>query len=314
MPWVRIDENAMDHPKFVAISANAWRLWCEGMTYCQKHLTDGPYPAPGRQGMRYYSPAAVTLLLASLVPGKGPLWHEAEGGYRVHDFHDWNETREKVLAEREWGKRRKELYSDPGLLDAVRRRDGQQCRYCGRSVNWKDRRGPEGGTFDHVIARGPNTMENIVVACRGCNSSKGDRDLATCGMRLITVAELGLGQDGPSPTPRHVTPPHVTSQPKDTTERTAIPDDPRAQVTWLQERYADLHSEIVGVGYIGNAVADYREWCGLLPTFGAELLEKLMVYWLNDQDKFAKDGTRTVAKLRSRASKYAEELKAKKLA
>jgi hypothetical protein len=30
MPWVRIDENAMDHPKFIALSANAFRLWVEG--------------------------------------------------------------------------------------------------------------------------------------------------------------------------------------------------------------------------------------------------------------------------------------------
>jgi len=106
MPWVRIDENAMDHPKFVAISANAWRLWCEGMTYCQKHLTDGFLPIQGVKGMRYYSLAALRMLLASLVPGKGPLWHDADGGYRVHDYHDWNESRDRVLGKRQEAKER----------------------------------------------------------------------------------------------------------------------------------------------------------------------------------------------------------------
>jgi hypothetical protein len=106
MPWVRIDENAMDHPKFVAISANAWRLWCEGMTYCQKHLTDGFIPAQGAKGMRYYSTAAVGQLRAVLVPGKGPLWHDADGGFTVHDYHDWNESRDRVISKRQEAKDR----------------------------------------------------------------------------------------------------------------------------------------------------------------------------------------------------------------
>lgn len=243
MPWVRIDENAMDHPKFVAISANAWRLWCEGMTYCQKHLTDGFIPRQGAKGMRYYSPAAVTLLLASLVPGKGPLWHEAEGGYRVHDYHDWNDSRDHVLEERRKARER----------------------------------------MDKLRGRSP-----------------------------IRSAEQPIEQQTE---PTVSTPLHTTPLPRSNErERTTVPDDPKLQVRWLQERYAELHSEIIGVGYIGNAVADYREWCGLLPTFGVELLEKLMVYWFHTDDEFTRKGTRTVAKFRSRASKYAEELKAKKLA
>ena len=112
MPWVRIDENAMDHPKFVAISANAWRLWCEGMTYCQKHLTDGFIPTQGVKGMRYYSLAALRMLLAPLVPGKGPLWHDADGGYRVHDYHDWNESRDAVLTAREESKERRRKWRE----------------------------------------------------------------------------------------------------------------------------------------------------------------------------------------------------------
>lgn len=101
MPWVRIDENATDHPKFIAISANAFRLWVEGMTYCQKHLTDGLIPRSALKGMRYYSPAAAKLLTASLVPGKGPLWHvEPNGDMRVHDYLEVNDSRETVLKKR----------------------------------------------------------------------------------------------------------------------------------------------------------------------------------------------------------------------
>jgi hypothetical protein len=80
------------------------------------------------------------------------------------------------------------------------------------------------------------------------------------------------------------------------------------------DRYRELHEQYIGVAYLGNPGADYQEACTLVATFDDAMLEKLTVYWLNDRDKFATDGTRTIAKLRSRASKYAEELKAKKLA
>jgi hypothetical protein len=107
MPWVRIDENAMDHPKFIALSANAFRLWVEGMTYCQKHLTDGLIPRSALKGFRYFSPASMRLLLDSLAPGKGPLWHQGQNGdIEVHDYMDWNICRDTVMAKRQDGKER----------------------------------------------------------------------------------------------------------------------------------------------------------------------------------------------------------------
>lgn len=86
------------------------------------------------------------------------------------------------------------------------------------------------------------------------------------------------------------------------------------RVQAFMDRYRELHEQYCGVAYLGNSQTDYREACTLVDAFEDGFLEKLTVYWLNDRDKFATDGTRTVAKFRSRASKYAEELKAKKLA
>lgn len=113
MPWVRIDENAMDHPKFLALTDGAWRLWCEGQTYCQKHLTDGAILFPALRGFRYYSPARVKNLIAPHVPGKGPLWHQDErGNVQVHDYLDWNDSREEVLHAREAAKMRRRRYDE----------------------------------------------------------------------------------------------------------------------------------------------------------------------------------------------------------
>jgi hypothetical protein len=107
MPWVRLDDNVMDHPKFIALSANAFRLWAEGMTYCQKHLTDGLIPRSALKGLRYYSPASLKLLTAQMVPGKGPLWHnQQDGSVVVHDYMDYNDCRADVLKKRDDAKAR----------------------------------------------------------------------------------------------------------------------------------------------------------------------------------------------------------------
>lgn len=62
---------------------------------------------------------------------------------------------------------------------AVLARDGYQCRHCGRTVRHGDGRRDKAAdvlSFDHVvpIARGgEQSVENVVVACLGCNGSKG---------------------------------------------------------------------------------------------------------------------------------------------
>lgn len=59
-------------------------------------------------------------------------------------------------------------------------RDGYTCQYCGAAA--KDL------TIDHVVPRrhgGATAWENLVTACRKCNTKKGDKLLQSSGMRLI---------------------------------------------------------------------------------------------------------------------------------
>jgi 5-methylcytosine-specific restriction endonuclease McrA len=56
-------------------------------------------------------------------------------------------------------------------------RDDHVCQYCGRQAE----------NVDHVIPRsrqGPHDWENVVAACRRCNSRKKDRTPAEAGMTL----------------------------------------------------------------------------------------------------------------------------------
>lgn len=53
-------------------------------------------------------------------------------------------------------------------------RDGKQCTYCEKEVNNFDL------CLDHIVPRvngGGDEEDNLVVSCRSCNSSKGDKDL-----------------------------------------------------------------------------------------------------------------------------------------
>lgn len=62
----------------------------------------------------------------------------------------------------------------------VLRRDAHSCQYCGSNRRL---------TLDHVMPRskgGTHTWDNVVTACEGCNSRKGDRTPTEAAMPLRT--------------------------------------------------------------------------------------------------------------------------------
>ncbi len=66
---------------------------------------------------------------------------------------------------------------------AVFLRDGGRCQYCGKKAE----------SIDHVIPRsrgGEHTWENVVAACRRCNSAKRDRYVHETGMRLRSRPQM----------------------------------------------------------------------------------------------------------------------------
>lgn len=113
MSWARLDENAIDHPKFLALNDGAWRLWCEGQCYCRKHLTNGRIAAAALKHFRYYSQARVTNLVTVHVEGKGPVWHRLENGdIQVHDYLDWNDSAEEIQKAKADARERKRRFAD----------------------------------------------------------------------------------------------------------------------------------------------------------------------------------------------------------
>lgn len=239
MPWVRIDENAMDHPKIGALPDGAFRLWVQGLAYCQKHLTDGVMPHHAVSRFLAYSPKRRDTLIDA------GLWDRVAGGLLVHDYLAWNDSRADVVAKRDAAKERMR------------------------------------------IAREQKRAQNVPANNGICSHERAREVLrdVTC----ITGGSTKKSEGGPG--------------------ETAI-----TRVQRFVERYQELHQHYLGVAYLGNPQKDYFAACELVAAFPDDMLEAIAVFGLNDADPFMANGTRTLTKLKSRASDYAQQLKAKKLA
>ena len=127
MPWVRIDDGFARHPKVAAAGPLAMAMQIAGLCYCNRELTDGFIPrsvaatlihwetedpsdggfnAVGiitDRGVMDGAPALAfpvnwTSVVETLL--KYGLWEEAPGGFRIHDYLDYQPPRDSVLLER----------------------------------------------------------------------------------------------------------------------------------------------------------------------------------------------------------------------
>lgn len=95
--------------------------------------------------------------------------------------------------------RAKENYSTKTAkrLDKLRLRDGPGCYYCERVCDFTTRHEYDSATVEHVkraIDGGTRELDNIVVACRLCNSMRSARDpLDWRAMRTLEHAKTACG-------------------------------------------------------------------------------------------------------------------------
>lgn len=210
MSWFRIDDKLHDHPKWVgiktaaqarassrvearALAKNAGLAWFAAGVWGAGNNCDGIIPEAAADSIaprafltedEFYD-AADLLVEAGLwrkLPKKrgGP-------GWEVHDWHDYQLSKQQVQLRQDRETRRKALYGTvegQEILDRVKRRDRERCRYCWVEVDWKDRRSAKRGTIDHVDPDGPNSVDNCVVACGSCNRRKADRTPEAAEMEL----------------------------------------------------------------------------------------------------------------------------------
>lgn len=105
-PWAKLEQNFINHQKFLALNSNAICLWLEGKNYCDIYMTDGMIPKTALKTFRFEGPKAIELLTTSC--GRkpngeafAPLWEAVDVGgvgyYRMHDYLLHNDCRDEVL-------------------------------------------------------------------------------------------------------------------------------------------------------------------------------------------------------------------------
>jgi len=120
MTWARFDDDFPQHPKIVGLSDQAFRLHVSAVCYANQKLSDG---------------AIQESVLTILLPGAGRaavkrraleladagVWEkQPDGNYLIHDFLEYNPTREKVLGSRDELSRKR---ADAGRLGGRKSRE-----------------------------------------------------------------------------------------------------------------------------------------------------------------------------------------------
>lgn len=103
MPWGRLDDGLYDHPKLGDLGRSklpAVGLWTLAISWSNRRLTDGFVPTERIAMLGGTRSIAETLVTAGM-------FDHAEGGYTIHDFLEFNESRETVEIRREHDRKRK---------------------------------------------------------------------------------------------------------------------------------------------------------------------------------------------------------------
>lgn len=146
-PWARIQQNYINHQKFLVLSPTAICLWLEGKNYCDMQHTDGLIPRAALKTFRFATRQAVDALCQSAgqkADGSpwAPLW-EAAGtvGFKMHDYLDYNDCRDAVIArieqaddERDRKKKNQKDYRDRKKQERYRSRGDNDHGHANRAV------------------------------------------------------------------------------------------------------------------------------------------------------------------------------------
>jgi hypothetical protein len=99
---IYLDDRILGHPKLVRAGqlvgrngvSRALHLYIVGLVHAQTYITDGFVNDALVSGFPFDSdPLRVAKALAN---DTVRLWHRADGGYRIHDYHEYNDDAAKV--------------------------------------------------------------------------------------------------------------------------------------------------------------------------------------------------------------------------
>lgn len=119
MPWLRLDDDFLDHPKLVALDAATLRTWLRVLAYTNRrtqraYVTDAEL---AKLGVSTRARAALTTPAAGYLH---PLWEPSQGGIVIHDRADYQPASAEDRAE--LSAKRAEVGRKGGVASGERRR------------------------------------------------------------------------------------------------------------------------------------------------------------------------------------------------
>ncbi|MFI8206846.1 hypothetical protein [Streptomyces sp. NPDC085937] len=106
MPWVKLDDRFPSHRKIALLSDRAFRLHVSAICWCAENLTDGRI---ADRELALVTRVRGVKATAKQLEDAG-LWDRTEDGWVIHDYLDYNPSREQVLLERKKNAERQERF------------------------------------------------------------------------------------------------------------------------------------------------------------------------------------------------------------
>jgi len=185
MAWLRVSDSAGNNPIVLApLLTDPAELppmdayaWCNSLMGLVMRCATS---AAGYGRNYYVSDATIASYAgpqwraAAEAAQRAGYWTPTERGWLLVDDPD-HMLHIRTGEEIDWERARRVDAANPKLVIPVRQRDGDGCRYCGLIVRWGDNRSARGATYDHRIpGRQAETPEDLRVACRSCNTHRGN--------------------------------------------------------------------------------------------------------------------------------------------
>lgn len=157
MPHVRIETSVPRHPKFLKAGPVACWLWLCGNCYCQDGLTDGFIPREVVPSLGLpVSRLALRDAISKLVDVR--LWDACDGGWRVHDYLEHNNSADHVRTIRATNKENAQK----------KRGRPQRSESVSESVSESSASSLSGAVVDTVVVAAgvvvPSSEEKVIVA------------------------------------------------------------------------------------------------------------------------------------------------------
>lgn len=116
MVWAKIDDKYAEHPKVIAAGEDAAWINVKAILWSCRFLTDGFIPADTATALAGGKPSKATAALIERLTrgfhGRSGLWKTAPGGYLIHDFLEYNPSKEAVEAERKASRQRQARFRE----------------------------------------------------------------------------------------------------------------------------------------------------------------------------------------------------------